>query len=56
MDHFPDQPTPSEGVLQSVIDLVGGRTSYLSRVARHDDMVREAQAMVESEKQFIQSK
>ncbi|OWZ51164.1 hypothetical protein C356_02307 [Cryptococcus neoformans c45] len=46
----------SDSVLRRVYELVGGRTSYLARVARADDMLEEAEAMIEGEKQWLLSK
>ncbi|WWC89167.1 uncharacterized protein L201_004085 [Kwoniella dendrophila CBS 6074] len=45
-----------DGILQRVYELVGGRTSYLARVARADDMLEEAEQMIEGEKQWLLSK
>lgn len=52
----PNQPLETSEQFQSVLDLVGGRTSFLARVARADDMVQEAQAMVQTEKAWLLSK
>ncbi|WVQ86539.1 hypothetical protein IAS59_000252 [Cryptococcus gattii] len=46
----------SDSVLRRVYELVGGRTSYLARVARADDVLEEAEAMIEGEKQWLLSK
>ncbi|WVQ82082.1 hypothetical protein IAT38_004210 [Cryptococcus sp. DSM 104549] len=46
----------SDEVLRRVYELVGGRTSYLARVARADDMLAEAEMMIEGEKQWLLSK
>ncbi|WWC70154.1 uncharacterized protein I206_104101 [Kwoniella pini CBS 10737] len=43
-------------VLKRVYELVGGRTSYLARIARADDMLEEAEQMIEGEKQWLLSK
>ncbi|WWC94615.1 hypothetical protein V866_001462 [Kwoniella sp. B9012] len=45
-----------DDVLKRVYELVGGRTSYLARVARADDMLEEAEQMIEGEKQWLLSK
>ncbi|OCF32981.1 hypothetical protein I317_04303 [Kwoniella heveanensis CBS 569] len=45
-----------DDVLSRVYELVGGRTSYLARVARADDMLAEAESMIEGEKQWMLSK
>nr|ODO01229.1 hypothetical protein L204_01957 [Cryptococcus depauperatus CBS 7855] len=46
----------SDQVLRRVYELVGGRTSYLARIARADDMLEEAEQMIEGEKQWLLSK
>ncbi|ODO06441.1 hypothetical protein L198_01673 [Cryptococcus wingfieldii CBS 7118] len=46
----------SDQEFRRVYELVGGRTSYLARVARADNMIDEAEAMIESEKQWLLSK
>lgn len=51
-----DLELENDSVLRRVYELVGGRTSYLARVARADDMLEEAQAMIEDEKQWLLSK
>ncbi|CAK9781101.1 hypothetical protein CC85DRAFT_282535 [Cutaneotrichosporon oleaginosum] len=43
-------------VLRRVYELVGGRTSYLSRIARASDMIDEAERMVLMEKGWMLSK
>lgn len=43
-------------VLRKVYEMVGGRTSYLVKVARADDMVEEAERMVENEMRWLGSK
>ncbi|KAJ9123101.1 hypothetical protein QFC22_001291 [Naganishia vaughanmartiniae] len=42
--------------IPEVLKLIGGRTSYLSRVARAEDMLEEAKNMVEVEKNWMLSK
>ncbi|KAJ9107479.1 hypothetical protein QFC21_000932 [Naganishia friedmannii] len=42
--------------IPEILKLIGGRTSYLSRVARADDMLEEAKNMVEVEKNWMLSK
>ncbi|WRT66519.1 uncharacterized protein IL334_003478 [Kwoniella shivajii] len=44
-----------DDVLRRVYELVGGRTSYLARAARSDDMLEEAEQMIEGEKQWLLS-
>lgn len=39
-----------------MLSLLGGRTSFLARVARADDMLREAKDMVQKEKGWLLSK
>lgn len=51
----PDAESPSKGVLEMIYSLVGGRTSFLSKVARAKDMLAEANWMVTSEKEWLMS-
>lgn len=46
----------NDTVLRRVFDLVGGRMSHLGRVARADDMLEEAEAMVEREQNWLEAK
>ncbi|RXK39317.1 hypothetical protein M231_03396 [Tremella mesenterica] len=46
----------SDDILRQVYELVGGRTSYLARVARAPDMLDEAKYMVEMEKEWLLSR
>ncbi|WVW84094.1 hypothetical protein I302_106123 [Kwoniella bestiolae CBS 10118] len=50
------RPVEEDDVLKRVYELVGGRTSYLARVARADNMLEEAESMIEGEKQWLLSK
>lgn len=52
----PDRPPESDEEFESVLSLLGGRTSFLARVARADDMLREAKDMVQKEKGWLLSK
>ena len=53
----PDEvPVEDDKVLREVYELIGGRTSYLGRVARAPDMLEEARHMVEMDKQWLLSK
>ncbi|WVR09790.1 hypothetical protein IAU60_006866 [Kwoniella sp. DSM 27419] len=45
-----------DDTLRRVYELVGGRTSYLARVARANNMLEEAESMIEGEKQWMLSK
>ncbi|WWD17146.1 hypothetical protein CI109_101583 [Kwoniella shandongensis] len=45
-----------DNILRRVYELVGGRTSYLARAARADDMIEEAENMIQGEKQWLLSK
>ncbi|KAK4683814.1 hypothetical protein P7C73_g6405, partial [Tremellales sp. Uapishka_1] len=45
-----------ESVLKRVYELIGGRTSYLARAARAEDMLAEAEYMIQSEKAWLLSK
>jgi hypothetical protein len=45
-----------QGILRRVYEMVGGRTSYLVRVARADDMLAEAEGMVRNEMRWLGSK
>ena len=56
MDAHPKSPRPDASVLEAVVNLVGGRTSYLNRCARSEDMLEEAKFMVRSEREWILSK
>ncbi|KAL7421907.1 hypothetical protein Q5752_003679 [Cryptotrichosporon argae] len=51
-----DVELEGEDVLRGVYDMVGGRTSYLARVARADDMLAEARGMIQAEKGWLLSK
>ncbi|BEI93296.1 uncharacterized protein CcaverHIS019_0509240 [Cutaneotrichosporon cavernicola] len=51
-----DVEIESDEVLRRVYELVGGRTAYLSRVARASDMIDEAERMVLMEKGWMLSK
>ncbi|KAL7413580.1 hypothetical protein BDY24DRAFT_406961 [Mrakia frigida] len=55
-DAHPHLPPPPSSVLEAVVDLIGGRTSYLNRCARSSDMMEEALFMVRSEREFLMSK
>lgn len=46
----------SEEEFKSVLTLLGGRTSFLTRVSRAEDMVQEAKDMVQREKAWLLSK
>lgn len=50
----PDIEPPE--ILRKVYEMVGGRTSYLVKVARADDMVDEAERMIENEMRWLGSK
>lgn len=56
----PDEATrPSvepDDVLRRVYDMVGGRTSYLVKVARSENMLEEAERMIETEMRWLGSK
>lgn len=43
-------------ILRQVYEMVGGRTSYLVKVARADNMVEEAERMIENEMRWLGSK
>ncbi|KAK8864544.1 hypothetical protein IAR55_001794 [Kwoniella newhampshirensis] len=45
-----------DDILRRAYELVGGRTSYLARISRADDMIEEAESMIEGEKQWLLSK
>jgi hypothetical protein len=45
-----------EEILRRVYDMVGGRTSYLVKVARAENMLEEAERMIETEKRWLGSK
>jgi hypothetical protein len=45
-----------EEVLRRVYEMVGGRTSYLVKVARAENMLDEAERMIETEKRWLNSK
>lgn len=49
-------PVEDEEILRRVYDMVGGRTSYLVKVARAEDMLAEAERMIETEKRWLNSK
>lgn len=51
-----DKDIESPDVLRRVYEMVGGRTSYLVRVARAQDMLQEAEGMVENEMRWLGSK
>lgn len=55
-DAHPSAPRPQPSVLEAVVNLVGGRTSYLNRCARSEDMLEEAKFMVRSEREWLMSK
>lgn len=46
----------SQDVLRRIYEMVGGRTSYLVKVARADDMLEEAEGMVRNEMRWLGSK
>jgi hypothetical protein len=53
---YPDLEIEGNDVLRKCYELVGGRTSYLVKLARAPDMLEEAQRMVETEKAWLLSK
>lgn len=55
-DAHPNRPPPPRSTLEAVVELIGGRTSYLNRCARSKDMMEEALFMVRSEREFLMSK
>lgn len=46
----------NEEILRRVYDMVGGRTSYLVKVSRAENMLEEAERMIETEKRWLGSK
>jgi hypothetical protein len=53
--YFPNQKSDPE-ILKQVYDLVGGRLNFLSRVAKHSDMLRMCHQINESEKTWFLNK
>lgn len=53
-NHFPDAPqvTPAESA--KIWDLIGGRMSFLGRLAKHADMIEAAEDMISSELEWLQ--
>lgn len=54
-DAAPSSPAPTQSTLEEIVKLIGGRTSYLTRVARAFDMLEEARFMVRSEREWLMS-
>ena len=48
------EPVP-HSVVRDALDLVGGRLSYINKVSKKPDMVKEAEQMVKDEKEWIMS-
>lgn len=48
-------PVESDEVMRQVYNMIGGRTSYLVRAARGDDILEEAKEMVQREKGWLLS-
>jgi hypothetical protein len=47
---------PSSRILEQVYDKVGGRLTFLNRVAKSDDMLRECEQICQSEKSWLLNK
>lgn len=46
----------SDDVLRRIYEMIGGRTSFITRVARATNMVEEAEHMIKQEKGWMLSK
>ncbi|KAK4050464.1 hypothetical protein OIV83_003534 [Microbotryomycetes sp. JL201] len=51
--NFPDGQPVSRQLSNRIWDMIGGRLSFLARLAKHEDMVEAAEAMIDSEMHWL---